>query len=122
MHIKAIKSSYGDFGRVRRHAVLKDVPRDAAEKLIKSGAYVEASAEDLKLAEKRRLLIKSDAEIKAAEMKADAKAAAEAKAKEEADRKAAEQKAKDEAEAKAAAEAKAKEEADRKAADRAAKD
>jgi colicin import membrane protein len=112
MNLKAVKASYGDFGRVQRGTILKDIPRDLAEKLLKSGAYVEATAVDIQQADKQRELPKTDAELDAqkAKAEADARAAAEAKAREEAA-----QKARAEADAKAAAEARAKEEAARKA-------
>ena len=51
MNLKAIKPSYGDFGRVSRGVVLKDISKALAEKLISSGAYVEATPEDLKASE-----------------------------------------------------------------------
>lgn len=54
MNLKATRGSYGDFGRVIRGTILKDVPKDQAAKLIKSGAYVEATAADLKAAEKAK--------------------------------------------------------------------
>lgn len=54
MNLKAIKPSYGDFGRVGRGTIIKDVSRDRAEKLIAGGAYVEASADDLSADEKAK--------------------------------------------------------------------
>ena len=58
MNLKAIKPSYGDFGRVPCGAVLKDIPTDHAKKLIKGGAYAEATAEDVKAAEARKLVLR----------------------------------------------------------------
>lgn len=56
MNLKAIKPSYGDFGRVARGAILKDVSKELARKLIAGGAYVEATAVDLKAGEKSAAL------------------------------------------------------------------
>jgi hypothetical protein len=84
MNLKAVKASYGDFGRVQRGTILKDISRDLGEKLIKSGAYVEATAADTQQADKQRELPNTHAELNAQK----AKAAAELKAKEEAAQKA----------------------------------
>ncbi len=54
MNLKAIKPSYGDFGRVPRGLIIKDVAKDKAEKLIASGAYVAATAADLKADDDRK--------------------------------------------------------------------
>lgn len=51
MNLKAIKGSYGEFGRVKRGVILRDISKDRAEKLIASGAYAVATADDLKKAE-----------------------------------------------------------------------
>lgn len=48
MHLKATRGSFGDFGRVRKGQILKDVDKKLAEKLIKNGAYTEASEQDIK--------------------------------------------------------------------------
>lgn len=56
MHLKAIRGSFGDFGRVQKGQILKDVAKTAAEKLIKSGAYVEATDADIKAAGNRKEL------------------------------------------------------------------
>lgn len=47
MNLKAIKGSYGEFGRIKRGVILRDISKDRAEKLIASGAYAVATAEDL---------------------------------------------------------------------------
>jgi len=53
MHLKAIRGSFGDFGRVQKGQILQNVAKSAAEKLIKSGAYVEATANDIRAAGNR---------------------------------------------------------------------
>lgn len=71
MHLKAIRGSFGDFGRVRKGQILKDVDNKLAEKLIKNGAYSEASAQDIKDAENRKELGILDAKKIAAAPKGD---------------------------------------------------
>lgn len=56
MHLKAIRGSFGDFGRVRKGQILKDLDRSLAEKLLDSGAYAEASEQDIKDAKGRKEL------------------------------------------------------------------
>lgn len=56
MHLKAIRGSFGDFGRVQKGQILQNVAKTVAEKLIKSGAYVEATANDIKAAGNRKEL------------------------------------------------------------------
>lgn len=53
MHLKAIRGSFGDFGRVQKGQILQNVAKTVAEKLIKSGAYVEATANDIRAAGNR---------------------------------------------------------------------
>ncbi|WP_368649688.1 hypothetical protein [Brucella intermedia] len=53
MHLKAIRGSFGDFGRVQKGQILQNVGKSVAEKLIKSGAYVEATANDIRAAGNR---------------------------------------------------------------------
>jgi len=53
MHLKAIRGSFGDFGRVQKGQILQNVTKSVAEKLIKSGAYVEATANDIRAAGNR---------------------------------------------------------------------
>ncbi|KAB2764783.1 hypothetical protein F9L00_03500 [Brucella anthropi] len=53
MHLKAIRGSFGDFGRVQKGQILQNVAKTVAEKLIKSGAYVEATANDIRAAGSR---------------------------------------------------------------------
>lgn len=53
MHLKAIRGSFGDFGRVQKGQILQNVAKTVAEKLIKSGAYVEATANDIRAASNR---------------------------------------------------------------------
>lgn len=71
MHLKATRGSFGDFGRVRKGQILKDVDKKLAEKLIKNGAYSEASAQDIKDAENRKELGILDAKKIAAAPKGD---------------------------------------------------
>lgn len=71
MHLKAIRGSFGDFGRVRKGQILKDVDKKLAEKLMKNGAYSEASAQDIKDAENRKELGILDAKKIAAAPKGD---------------------------------------------------
>lgn len=54
MDIIATRGSFGDFGRVVRGQILKDVQRGHAEKLIASGAFRQATAEDARTAEARK--------------------------------------------------------------------
>lgn len=56
MHLKATRGSFGDFGRVQKGQILQNVAKSAAEKLIKSGAYVEATDADIKAAGNRKEL------------------------------------------------------------------
>ncbi|KAA9369557.1 hypothetical protein [Ochrobactrum quorumnocens] len=56
MHLIAIRGSYGDFGRVRKGQILKDMDKSLAEKLLASGAYAEASEQDIKDAKGRKEL------------------------------------------------------------------
>lgn len=53
MHLKAIRGSFGDFGRVQKGQILQNVAKTVAEKLIKSGAYVEATLNDIRAAGNR---------------------------------------------------------------------
>lgn len=80
MNLKAIKPSYGDFGRVARGVILKDVSRELARKLIAGGAYVEATAVDLKAGEKSPSLAQDRGNSLAAEAARFAEAAAAAEA------------------------------------------
>jgi uncharacterized protein with WD repeat len=54
MDIIATRGSFGDFGRVVRGQILKDVQRGHADKLIASGAFRQATAEDARTAEVRK--------------------------------------------------------------------
>ncbi len=71
MHLKATRGSFGDFGRVRKGQILKDVDKSLAEKLVKSGAYAEASEQDIKDAKGRKELGILDAKKIAAAAKSD---------------------------------------------------
>uniref|UniRef100_A0A1A7GD44 Uncharacterized protein n=1 Tax=biofilter metagenome TaxID=1070537 RepID=A0A1A7GD44_9ZZZZ len=53
MDIKAIRGSFGDFGRVRKGQIVKGVDKKLAEKLLTSGAYAEATPKDIKDATNR---------------------------------------------------------------------
>lgn len=48
MDLKAIRGSFGDFGRVRKGQIIKGVDKKLAEKLLTSGAYAEATSQDIK--------------------------------------------------------------------------
>lgn len=71
MHIKATRGSFGDFGRVRKGQILKDVDKSQAEKMLASGAYAEASEQDIKDAKGRKELGILDAKKTAAAAKSD---------------------------------------------------
>jgi len=53
MDLKAIRGSFGDFGRVRKGQIVKGVDKKLAEKLLTSGAYAEATPKDIKDATNR---------------------------------------------------------------------
>ncbi|MFC7064845.1 hypothetical protein [Brucella rhizosphaerae] len=71
MHIKATRGSFGDFGRVRKGQILTDVDKSQAEKMLASGAYTEASEQDIKNAKGRKELGILDAKKIAAASKSD---------------------------------------------------
>lgn len=54
MDIIATRGSFGDFGRVTKGQILKDVQKSQAEKMIGSGAFRQATADDAKAADTRK--------------------------------------------------------------------
>lgn len=71
MDLKAIRGSFGDFGRVRKGQIIKGIDKKLAEKLLTSGAYAEATSQDIKDATSRTELGILDAKKIAAAPKGD---------------------------------------------------
>lgn len=54
MDIIATRGSFGDFGRIVKGQILKDVQKGLAEKMIGSGAFRQATADDARAADTRK--------------------------------------------------------------------
>lgn len=54
MHLKATRGTFGDYGRVTKGTILKNVAKGSVDKLLKTGAYVEATEADIKASEEQK--------------------------------------------------------------------
>lgn len=65
MDLIATRGVFGDFGRLTKGAVVKNVPKQQAEKMIKTSAYAEATADALKAAKAPKKVIGAKAKAAA---------------------------------------------------------
>ncbi|MDX0331731.1 hypothetical protein GOC48_16470 [Sinorhizobium meliloti] len=54
MDLIATRGVFGDFGRLKKGDVVRDVSKSQAEKMLKSGGYKTATAAEIKAAEERK--------------------------------------------------------------------
>jgi len=55
-NLKATKGSFGEFGRVRRGTILRNLSEDRAKKLVAGGAYAFATDDEVKAAGKAKVI------------------------------------------------------------------
>lgn len=56
LNLKATKGSFGEYGRVRRGTILRNLSEERAKKLIASGAYAVATDAELKAADETKII------------------------------------------------------------------